>query len=299
MSLEIDSDSDCELVPPERPNQTRLPSRETVLQRLYKPAPPAGSKLASSNVATKVFGFATGVEHKDASSQIARTAPAKLVAASGSGRDPDLKALFRMRRDASKETTGAALAVASSEMVPKKSQPAKKSDVLLSQYHHEDGVRASADGLTTLLEATGVLPSVAARVAAAAGRSARKKGEAHWAAERRRWRSLLWNLRQNRRLLEDVNTGATSAMQLLAMSHEDLAEEEVKKRRRLLQAESLQDVILHDQSTFKVLCPGCGNQEAQGVMAHVGNKLEDDGWGQQSMRGICKQCGYVWVDGRG
>jgi len=161
--------------------------------------------------------------------------------------------------------------------------------------------RAAADGLAVVmapaalktgLEEAGVLPGPVAEIQAVAARMG---------ADRSRCRSVLWNLKRNGQLLERVNAGLLSGAELLSLSHEDLAAQEVKLKRQRLQAEAHEDAVVRDHGTFAVVCESCGSTEARGSMVHLpAGPLDNhrDGWSQMSMRGICGQCGHLWVDGR-
>merc|ERR1712025_677271 len=86
---------------------------------------------------------------------------------------------------------------------------------------------AEASDLASLLEARGVLPNTAKDVAVVAVEAG---------VERAQLRSILWNLSRNLEMLKDVNRGAISGAQLVAMHHEELAEASVKRRRQQLKS---------------------------------------------------------------
>lgn len=61
--------------------------------------------------------------------------------------------------------------------------------------------------------------------------------------ERDRLRSLRSNLRRNDRLRCELNEGRMSVEELLGLTHEDLADEETKKRREQTKHECLRESI--------------------------------------------------------
>ncbi|CAJ1440304.1 unnamed protein product [Effrenium voratum] len=144
-----------------------------------------------------------------------------------------------------------------------------------------------------VLEEAGLAAEVAGRILAAAQRWAQLEKGGGGAAKR--LRSVVFNLRQNAELVTQVNSGALSVSSLLRMGSEELAAPEVRKRRRQLQQQALQEVVLRDENTFAVRCRSCG-EEARGVMARSAAAAEEEGWGQMSVRGSCPKCGHVWMD---
>eukprot|EP00927_Polykrikos_kofoidii_P020169 TRINITY_DN19502_c0_g1_i2.p1 TRINITY_DN19502_c0_g1~~TRINITY_DN19502_c0_g1_i2.p1 ORF type:complete len:433 (-),score=58.31 TRINITY_DN19502_c0_g1_i2:33-1331(-) len=152
--------------------------------------------------------------------------------------------------------------------------------------------RCSTDSsLQSLLEKVGVSVAVARDIDAAS--SAEESG-------RGRWRSIIWNLRRNKQLLADVNSGATNWADLLVLSADDLAGQELRQKREKLREEALKDTLVKEDRGFAVCCPACGCAEASGEMRHFGSGPSDinDSWGQSCLHGNCRQCGHVWVDGR-
>eukprot|EP00933_Yihiella_yeosuensis_P031724 TRINITY_DN25309_c0_g1_i1.p1 TRINITY_DN25309_c0_g1~~TRINITY_DN25309_c0_g1_i1.p1 ORF type:complete len:283 (+),score=62.81 TRINITY_DN25309_c0_g1_i1:52-849(+) len=256
-----DSDSGCELVP------SPPPSRETVMRHLYKPDLTA--QLAPRKPEP---GVATELPSKLAS------AAARQQSAKTASKPPGLKALFQQRREERQEVAAK----------PKAKDSAQSETSNASEANFS---------ISALLVDAGVQDRKAALIAVLAAKSAKQR-QADPAEERKRWRSLVWNLRHNPALVEKVNSGETKAKDLLEMSVEDLAESEIKQKRRKLQAEALSESIVRNHTTYAIVCVNCGG-EAQGSMINTRGNLEDDGWGQMSLRGCCSHCGHVWVDGKG
>eukprot|EP00811_Abedinium_folium_P036146 NODE_8882_length_1463_cov_3.609281.p1 GENE.NODE_8882_length_1463_cov_3.609281~~NODE_8882_length_1463_cov_3.609281.p1 ORF type:complete len:386 (+),score=53.68 NODE_8882_length_1463_cov_3.609281:115-1272(+) len=158
----------------------------------------------------------------------------------------------------------------------------------------EDGTLTTAvqRPCSVLFDKAGLVPHVAAEI--------QLSNEAG-GADRCTCRSLLWNFRRNRELVEDVNCGMVTVGELLKCSHEELAPLELQRKRRRMREEALGRAVLRDVQTFAVTCEDCGSSDARGVMVHFSSGPIDnhrESWGQMAMRGSCCCCGHVWVDGR-
>merc|ERR1712187_588531 len=85
-------------------------------------------------------------------------------------------------------------------------------------------------------------------------------------------RSLLWNYGRNaalRRRLSGEETPSLSPMEFVRMSVEELADELLQKRRREIVRAAQAETILKDCSSFQVVCPECGDEQARGVCVEL------------------------------
>eukprot|EP00928_Gymnodinium_smaydae_P074365 TRINITY_DN57423_c0_g1_i1.p1 TRINITY_DN57423_c0_g1~~TRINITY_DN57423_c0_g1_i1.p1 ORF type:complete len:338 (+),score=14.95 TRINITY_DN57423_c0_g1_i1:184-1197(+) len=228
----------------------------------------------------------TACEHATPT-HVTKTVKAKRAPSKTNGSMCRTRALFRARQEEqgrNSSTTGAGSR-------PAEARPSSTPD----HESRERKDRLTLGHLSAMLSNAGVARSRITEIEASVGIQALSDHD------RCRWRSIVWNLRRNPKLLDDVNSGAVSCLDLLSMSHEELASSEVQERRTRLQCVASSTSLAQDHSTFAMQCETCGSEDARGFMVHLSAGPFDnhrDSWSQMVIRGNCPHCAHTWVEGR-